>query len=157
MATNNIINSGDNPLNPTSISISPSVFNYFNVIINDKMIWVSSSAPNSQSSFSGVNGANYGTYTFKAAAGTYNFAVVPNQQPGNGIARFIFNGGTPIDVDCYSALINYVTSYQTSVTLVDGDNTLQLLNNGKNGSATSYTLAFSADFSLNKGTAVTPP
>lgn len=135
--------------NQTSIALSPSVFTYFNCIITGAIIWLSSSAPNTQGAFTAGASNDYGTFTFKAAAGTYNVGIIYTEGTGNGIMRIIINGGSPVDIDQYGTNINQYRSYQFSTTLLEGDNTINVLTNGKNGSAGNYYLNFAGDIVLN--------
>lgn len=135
--------------NPTDFSISPTAFNYFNLIPTGSILWFSSSSPNS-GSFAPANGLSLGTVTFKASAGSYIFNVISCVGTDRGILDCDINGSNVVSIDQYSTNVNFYGNVQTTVTLIEGDNTFSISCSTKNGGSSNYFLGFGGDFTFNK-------
>lgn len=136
---------------PTNITLSYTLFSYFVGLYAGVTFMIGSSVANS------INPANYlttphdyGTYTFKAKAGTYNVCVTYAEGTDRAIVDWIFNGVTTASFDGYSTNVNWYRTKQFSVTLVDGDNTLQISCTTKNGSSAGYTFTPVEGIYINK-------
>lgn len=146
--SNSLVPQGSTSLRPSSVSISPTVFSFFNLINATSYIWYSSTAQNSQAFQTAIN--NYGTYTFYCAKGNYNVTVSCAEGTDRGILQVLINGVLSSTIDLYNLSVNNNLSTQFSVSLNEGSNTIQLLCNSKNVASSAFTITLSDNIILNK-------
>ncbi len=132
----------------SSITLSPAFFDYFTAIYAPPLIWIGSAAQNSQSFINTTH--DYGTKTFYASAGTYSVAFIYITGVDRGIISISFNGGAATDIDDYGTDTNFTNSYQFSVTLLEGANTVNISVSAKNALSSAYLISFGGDIVLNK-------